>query len=195
MIKVKKFYRTGEVAEFLGLCGSTVKKYYERGILSGYKTKTGERKISHRSILMYAIANKMAVPAIGMNPFSIVTIGLSKRYSDEIGKISQRYDGLVMPASSQVEFGILISKGDKCVAVVDMSIGTTSTIQIGQLVRSNPETKSMLLIAICAEDVVPVMITQAGFDCVYRIPFNVARMVARIGQEAAYFKKRERVIT
>lgn len=191
---IKKYYRTNEVAEFIGLTSTTVKKYFDNGQLSGYRLQdSGDRMISRRSLLRYAMVNRMHIPKIGMHPYTIVSLGVSPLVAAGIQRAAEKWDAAVMVTESEAEFGLLIADGEKCCAIVDTSIGQSRAIQIGQMIRSHLSTKDMLLIAIAGEDSIPDRIAHAGYDNVYPMPFNISRLVTRIGVGAKEFRKREKV--
>ena len=185
------FYRSGEVARFLGLSYHSVQQLFNQGTLTGHRTlKAGDRRISRFSLLQYAMANKIHIPEIGMDPYSVVMIGVSYPIQMAIIRAAAKTKAMVQQADSEMEFGMMIRGGDQCCAVVDTSIGTTNAIKAARTIRGNDRTKSMLLIAIAADDSVPTRVAQAGFDHVYRSPFNVSALVRRIAMAARKFQER-----
>lgn len=188
--KQRQFFRSGEVARFLGLSYHSVQQLFNQGVLTGHRTlRAGDRRISRNSLLQYAMANKIHIPEIGMAPFSVVMIGVDYRIQLAIIRAAAKTKAMVQQADTEMEFGMMIKDGDQCCAVVDTSIGTNNAIKAAMTIRNNPLTKSMLLIAIAADDTVPTRVTQAGYNHVYRSPFNVSALVRRIAMAARKFQE------
>lgn len=189
--KIRQFYKTGEVGRFLGLSHHAVQQMFNKGVLTGWRIpRTGDRRVSRNSLLQYAMANKIHIPEIGMEPYSVVMIGVSYPIQMAIIRAAAKTKAMVQHADNEMEFGLMLSAGDQCCAVVDTSIGTNNAIKLGMTLRKNRLTKSMLLIAIAAEDSVPTRVAQAGYDHVYRSPFNVSALVRRVAMAARQFQER-----
>lgn len=186
----RSHYRIGEVAGWLGLSNTWVAKMYDEGELDGFRTKRGgDRRVSRKSLLRYAMANRIQIPEIGMYPYSIVMIGVDHFIAEAIQRAAAKTDAQVQNAVSEAEFGLMLSNGETCCGVVSTSIGTTNACTLAQTVRRHSMTRDMLLIAIAAEDMTPVRVVKAGYDHVYRQPFNVSALVRRIAMAARKFQE------
>lgn len=188
---IRQFYKTGEVGGFLGLSHHSVQQLFNQGILWGHRTlRAGDRRISRNSLLQYAMKNKIHIPEIGMDPYSVVMLGVDRQVQYAIIRAAAKTKAMVHMADTEAEFGLMLSGGDKCCAVVDTSIGTINAINLAKTIRRHNVTKTMLLIAIAAEDSVPTRVAQAGYDHVYRSPFNVSALVRRVAMAARKFQER-----
>lgn len=183
-------YRVGEVALFLGMSDRTIHKLFDDGELDGFRTSRGQdRRISRKSLLRYAMSNRMQIPEIGMYPYSIVMIGVDHFIAEAIQRAAEKTDATIQNAVSEAEFGLMLSNGETCCGVVSTSIGTTNACTLAQTIRRHAMTRDMLLIAIAAEDMTPVRVVKAGYDHVYRQPFNVSALVRRIAMAARKFQE------
>lgn len=188
--RLRSHYRVGEVADWLGISDRTIHKMFDDGELDGFRTTRGQdRRISRKSLLKYAMANRMQIPEIGMFPYSIVMIGVDHLIADAIQRAAEKTDATIQNAVSEAEFGLMLSNGETCCGVVSTSIGTTNACTLAQTIRRHAMTRDMLLIAIAAEDMTPVRVAKAGYDHVYRQPFNVSALVRRIAMAARKFQE------
>lgn len=187
---VKNFFRVGQVEQMLGLSRQTVKRLFDRGILTGHRSDFGQnRMISRRSLLKYAMQHKIVIPEIKMFPFAVVTIGLNAECQQAVTRAAGLHDAVVAVASSPMEFGVLVADGDKCCGVVDASVGMAMSCEIAKTIRKNDTTNAMLLIGVCGEDVLPTRMATSGFDTIYRYPFNPTTLCRRIGLAASAFRE------
>lgn len=96
---IKTVYTTGEIAKLLHIHQTTIIDWMEKGLIEGYRTPGGHRRIQREALLLFLQAQKMPLPApLRAESSHIPLVGVeSERHLHEAYQINPHAVGPATP--------------------------------------------------------------------------------------------------
>ncbi len=184
-IPMKDVYTTGEVAKICNVTIRTVIKWFESGVLKGFKIPNSrDRRIPHTSLVAFMKENGLPLNKLELSNRRRILVAddeegilfVLKKYLDDVGIFE------VATASSGYEAGIKTISFKPHLLILDHMLGDTTSREVSKSLRENPELGSMKIIVMSGylsdEEVEEIL--EGGVEVFIRKPFDLADVKQRI---------------
>jgi len=182
---MKDVYTTGEVAKICNVTIRTVIKWFESGVLKGFKIPNSrDRRIPHTSLVAFMKENGLPLNKLELSNRRRILVAddeegilfVLKKYLDDVGIFE------VATASSGYEAGIKTISFKPHLLILDHMLGDTTSREVSKSLRENPELGSMKIIVMSGylsdEEVEEIL--EGGVEVFIRKPFDLADVKQRI---------------
>ena len=147
----EKTFTTFEVARLCGVFHTTVINWVNKGKLDARVTPGGHRRIPLTALLPFMKKYQMPIPAeIEKTHKQILILDgerTATRLEKGLNKHKARYE--VQVARNPVDALVIIGKHPPHLLVVDILMPVMDGFQVCQILKSNPVTRNMKIIAVC----------------------------------------------
>lgn len=147
----EKTFTTFEVARLCGVFHTTVINWVNKGKLDARVTPGGHRRIPITALLPFMKKYHMPIPAEVENRHKQILIlhgeRTATRLEKGISKHKERY--AVQVASNPVDALVIIGKQAPHLLVVDILMPVMDGFQVCQILKANPATRNMKIVAVC----------------------------------------------
>ncbi len=137
---MKRTLTTFEAAELLGVSPYTIRLWIIKGLLPGYSTPGGHRRIRIEELDNFLKKNRMPIPE---KIFGGKWRALLSGFSAERAERKRLEEGLkgfqCFQASSGAETGFLLMKLDPLLVITNVDLGNTGWRETAKIVKNNPE--------------------------------------------------------
>jgi excisionase family DNA binding protein len=182
--KLRDVLTTGQVARICNVAPRTVSKWFDSGVLRGYRIPgSKDRRIPLQSLIRFMKAHGIPLNGLETGHTRVLVVddqtdlaGLLARRLGEDGP----YD--VRTAGTAIEAGMLLHSFHPHVALLDVSLPDVNAQTIFRLVAANPDLAGLRLVAMggsISEGEAQVL-AQQGFVGVLRKPFDVRQAMRAI---------------
>jgi len=182
---MKDVYTTGEVAKICNVTIRTVIKWFESGILKGFKIPNSrDRRIPHDNLIAFMEENGFPLKNIETSNRRRILIAddeegilfVLERFLSDIGIFD------VDTARSGYEAGIKTVSFRPHILVLDHLLGDTDSREVSRSLRANPELKDLKIIVMSGyltDEEVDQMLKN-GVEEVVRKPFDLQEVKNKI---------------
>ncbi len=176
----KKVFTTGEVAKLCKVASRTAAKWFDSGRLKGYRIPgSQDRRIPREQLIRFlkeygmplgGLTDGVAVLVIGPEALGVRLAGL---LPGDVFRLTQVAGGF--------DAGTAVAAAHPRAVLIDTAIGRAEAVQIASRLRLIDGTADALLLAVTYEDDADEAgLTAAGFDAVFRHPFDPALLAERL---------------
>ena len=182
---MKDVYTTGEVAKICNVTIRTVIKWFESGVLKGFKIPSSrDRRIPHTSLVAFMKENGLPLNKLEMSNRRRILVAddeegilfVLKKFLDDVGIFE------VATASSGSEAGIKTISFKPHLLILDHMLGDTTSREVSKSLRENPELGAMKIIVMSGyvsdEEVEEIL--KGGVEVFIRKPFDLADVKQKI---------------
>lgn len=182
---MKDVYTTGEVAKICNVTIRTVIKWFESGVLKGFKIPSSrDRRIPHTSLVAFMKENGLPLNKLEMSNRRRILVAddeegilfVLKKFLDDVGIFE------VATASSGYEAGIKTISFKPHLLILDHMLGDTTSREVSKSLRENPELGAMKIIVMSGyvsdEEVEEIL--KGGVEVFIRKPFDLADVKQKI---------------
>lgn len=181
---MKKVFTTGQVAKICKVAPRTVSKWFDSGRLRGYRIPgSDDRRIPREALIRFLKQYGMPLGELEEEGWhKILLIGAEQLFVDRLRVLLPEDDDFrYEAANSGFEAGTAAQSFRPDIVIIDLALGRSEALQIGQNLRRNPNHERTLLVALASEDeVAPESLNNFGFNEVFKKPFDVALLAKRI---------------
>ena len=181
----EKTFTTFEVARLCGVFHTTVINWVNKGKLKARVTPGGHRRIPLSELVPFMKKYEMPIPVDIEDPHKLVLVlddepMMTKLLEKGFQKYKDRY--AVAVANNPVDALVMIGKKLPHLLVVDLLMPVMDGFQVCQILKSNPATKDMKIVAISGKK---LSSSQQDFlarncDKFLQKPFDFADLVATV---------------
>jgi len=185
-VKMKDVYTTGEVATICNVTIRTVIKWFESGILKGFKIPNSrDRRIPRENLITFMKENGFPLEKINTSNRKRILIAddeegilfVLERFLSDIGIFD------VAIARSDYEALVKTVSFRPHILLLDDLLGDTTGIEVAQSLRSNPELKNLKIIGIggyLKDEEVDYMLKSGAVEDFIRKPFDLKEVKTKI---------------
>lgn len=181
---MKKVFTTGQVAKICKVAPRTVSKWFDSGRLVGYRIPgSQDRRIPREHLIRFLKEHQMPLGDLEEEALSkILVIGTDRMLIDRMKNLLPEDDDFkIEVAHSGFEAGIQAESFHPDAIVLDLAMGRSEGLQIVANLRRNSSYDSCIIVALASEDEAnPDVLTQHGFNEVFKKPFDFALLAERI---------------
>ncbi len=182
---MKNVYTTGEVAKYCNVTIRTVIKWFESGTLEGFKIPNSrDRRIPHEKLVEFMKTNGFPLDTLDTSKKKKILIAddeegilyVLRKFLEEIGLFE------VETASSGYDAGVKTVSFKPHVLILDHLLGDTTSREVSQSLRSNPEFDGMKIIVMSGyltDDEVDEMLCN-GVQEFIRKPFDLKEVREKV---------------
>jgi excisionase family DNA binding protein len=181
----EKTFTTFEVARLCGVFHTTVINWVNKGKLKARVTPGGHRRIPISELVVFMKKYDMPVPADIEDPHKQVLVlddepMMTKLIEKGFGKHKDRY--AVSVANNPVDALVMIGKRLPHLLVVDLLMPVMDGFQVCQILKSNPATKDMKIVAISGKKLSSAQQDFLAKNCdrFLQKPFDLPDLVAEV---------------
>lgn len=179
----ERTFTTFEVARLCGVFHTTVINWVNKGKLKARVTPGGHRRIPLSELVPFMKKYDMPVPADIESPQKSVLIVddepmMTRLLEKGFGKHKDRY--AVQVANNPVDGLVLVGKKLPHLLVVDLLMPVMDGFQVCQVLKSNPATKAMKIVAISGRKLSPAQrdFLSQNCDAFLQKPFDLPELVS-----------------
>lgn len=181
---MKKVFTTGQVAKICKVSSRTVSKWFDIGMLKGYRIPGSlDRRIPRKQLIRFLKEHSMPLGYLEEEELlKVLLIGTEKLFNVRVKELLPEIDNYKFEyASSGFQAGILAHSFSPDSIVMDLSLGRSESIQIVTSLRKIELYAATLIIGLAGEDEAePEKLKKHGFDEVFKNPFDVALLAERV---------------
>ncbi len=178
----KPVYTTGEVARVCGVSTQAVIKWFDQGMLSGYRIpRSKERRIPHHSLIRFMQEHALPLDTLeGSTDTRRILIvddnpSIGSLIQDVLGELS---DVELRVVTSGFEAGAEVVNFRPHLIVLDIMLPDLDGRHVARYIRANPQTRKVKIIAVTvlSDEVSRTDIMAAGFDGYVTKPFSIEEL-------------------
>lgn len=185
----KQVFTTGEAADLCKVSQQTIIRCFDSGRLSGFRVPGSRfRRIPRAELLRFMRANEIPTDLLESQARRILVVDDDKQIIDlfvDVLSRDQRFE--VKTAATGYDAGLLTESFRPHLILLDYMLPDINGNLVCQRIRSNPDHKSIKII------IVSGVVNQQEIDALLKVgadefvkkPFNIEKLIARIGQMLA----------
>jgi len=181
----KKFYTTGDIAEFFGVSRIAAYKWVKKGKIEAFRIPGGRYKIERKSLLEFAKKSGLKANILEKDKeYKILIVDDEELITQSIKTfLESKYPTFYINiASDGFEAGRLITKTVPDIIILDLFLPGVNGFQLCRKIKSDENTKHIKIIAITGypteENV--AKIKECGADAVLGKPFEMDELEKNI---------------
>jgi len=141
---VKEVLTTFEAARMLNLSPYTIRLWIIKGLLNGYKTAGGHRRIKTKDLMQFLKKNGMPIPSFEEKRKKVAVLASDNAYE------MQRIKRFKMPftflsVKNPIQLGVTIEKAKPQVVLLDFDSKVFSFKDLGEAVKENSSNLTILI--------------------------------------------------
>ena len=181
---MRKVFTTGQVAKICKVAPRTVSKWFDSGRLKGYRIPgSQDRRIPREHLIRFLKEHGMPLGELEDDVLNkILMVGVDSTLAATLRQRLPEEDGFEFQlAESAFEAGVHAEGFHPDCIIIDTKIGRNEAVQIAQDLRKRPEHEDTILVALIgAEEMSEELLQKAGFNEVFRKPFDVTLLAERV---------------
>lgn len=172
-MKNPKIFTIGEVAKICSVYSRTVQRWFDAGLLKGYRLPgSNDRRIPRENLIKFLQEHNL--PLGELDEGGTLLIGTDSLFNDRIQRI---YGDNFVVASNGFEAGITLRNSNLKTVVIDFDIGRSEATQIAMYLRKNKMFTTVAIFGLAGEDDSTV---RDEFNEVFQKPLNLDLVVSAI---------------
>ncbi|MBI1373092.1 MAG: response regulator [Phycisphaera sp.] len=182
----KRVFTTGQAAEVCQLSQQTIIRCFDSGRLKGYRVPGSRfRRIPRVELMKFMKANGIPLDLLGEGKRRVLIVDEDERIVAllvDVLKRDGRYD--VKTARGGFEAGVLTQRFGPEIVLLDISLEHIDPAAICRAIRNDPALAHIRVIltgAVSTQEQVHDLLV-AGADEFVKKPFNIDRLIERIGE-------------
>ena len=179
---MRKVFLTGHVARLCNVSNHTVHRWFDSGLLCGYRIPgSNDRRIPREQLVRFLKEHGMPLGELEEDGWhKILVIGAEKLLVDRMQELLG--DGfLVEAADSGFGAGLLARECRPGTFVIDLALGRGESIRIARSIRHSPDYVATPVVALANEDeAAPEKLVEHGFSETFKKPFDIALLGERV---------------
>jgi len=185
----KDVLTTGEVAKICNVAPRTVSKWFDTGVLKGYRIPgSKDRRIPVSQLMRFMKEHGIPFDGVTSGKTRILIVDDEQEVVDVLQKaLSEQANYEVRTATSGFQAGIEADRFKPHVMLLDVHLGETDVRNIASMVRSDDDLQMTKIIAMSGKmtDGQLQTLRTSGFDGYLRKPFAVRQVVETIESTTA----------
>jgi excisionase family DNA binding protein len=181
---MKRTFTPGEIAKICSVAPRTVSKWFDSGLLRGYRIPgSKERRIPREQLIKFLKEHGMPLGDLEEEQWhKILVIGAERVFLERLKDLlPESEDFKYEVAQSGFEAGIMAESFHPDTIVIDLALGRTEAIQITANLRKNPDYENTFIVGLATEDDAHTeKLKEVGFSDVFKKPFDVALLAENI---------------
>jgi CheY-like chemotaxis protein len=177
----RKVFTTGQVAKICNAAPRMVSKWFDSGLLKGYRLPgSQDRRIPREQLIRFLKEHGMPLGELEEEEWhKILLIGTEKLFNDRIKELlPEDQDFKFELADSGFQAGVLAIRFHPDTIIIDFGLGRAESISN---LRKDEAFATTLIIGIVSEDeAAPEQLLQYGFNDVFKKPFDIALLSEKI---------------
>ena len=180
-------FTTTQVGKICHVAQRTVAKWFDAGLLGGYRiTGSLDRRIPRENLIGFLQRHGMPLGSLAEegahHPHAVLMIGAEPIFIDRFRKLLPEGEHLRCAfASSGFEAGLSMGTSRPDIVVLDFALGRGEALQIVETLRRNPPHAQPTIIALaCEDDASPEALRACGVEYVFKKPLDPALLAQRI---------------
>jgi excisionase family DNA binding protein len=195
---MKRTFTPGEIAKICSVAPRTVSKWFDSGLLRGYRIPgSKERRIPREQLIKFLKEHGMPLGDLEEEQWhKILVIGAERVFLERLKDLlPESEDFKYEVAQSGFEAGIMAESFHPDTIVIDLALGRTEAIQITANLRKNPDYENTFIVGLAAEDDAHTeKLKEVGFSDVFKKPFDVALLaenIKSVAEAKLYWKRKQ----
>lgn len=185
----KDVLTTGEVAKICNVAPRTVSKWFDTGVLKGYRIPgSKDRRIPVSQLMRFMKEHGIPFDGISGGKTRILVVDDEREIVDVLAKVlSEQANYEVRTALSGFAAGIEAERFKPHVMLLDVHLGESDARSITQALRGDDELQMCKVIAMSGKLTDPQLqgLKTSGFDGFLKKPFAVRQVIEAIEQSTA----------
>jgi len=183
----KDAYTTGEVAKLCNVTINTVVKWFESGVLKGYKLpKSGARRIKRTELLEFMRAHNIPTAAIEAEGIKVLVVDDDPNILKSFRRVFTKRKGYyLMEAKTGFEAGFIASKEKPDIIFLDIALPDLDGRQVIKMIRASEDLRDTKVVAITGvlDDAELKKLRRQGFNDYLKKPFRVSQVERRVRRQ------------
>jgi excisionase family DNA binding protein len=195
---MRKVFTAGQVAKICNVAPRTVSKWFDSGLLRGYRIPgSKERRIPREQLIKFLKKHGMPLRELEEEEWhKLLVIGAERVFLERLKELlPESEDFRYEVAQSGFEAGIMAESFHPDTIVIDLALGRTEAIQITANLRKNPAYENTFIVGLAAEDDAHTEeLKEVGFSDVFKKPFDVALLaenIKSVAEAKLYWKRKQ----
>jgi excisionase family DNA binding protein len=180
----KDVLTTGEVAKICNVAPRTVSKWFDSGVLKGYRIPgSKDRRIPVNELIRFMKAHGIPLDGIASGRTRVLIVDDERETVDVLHKVlSEQTNYEVRTATTGFEAGMECERFRPHVVLLDMHLGEGDARHVADLVRKNDNLQMTHIIAMSGKltDGQAQALRGQGFESFLKKPFQVRQVVEAI---------------
>lgn len=185
-LRHRAVFSTGQVAKICGAAARTVSKWFDDGRLRGFRIPGSmDRRIPRAELIRFLKANNMPLVELGEVRHKVLLVSTDTHLLARLKELlpdSESHRLYVSPTA--FEAGLAVHAIHPDAVIIDLGLGRSEGLAMARRL-SGEEPRPRLVALACEDEGATGQLTEAGFDDVFRRPFDVAALGERLGHKAA----------
>ena len=181
-----QIFTTYDIGRMTGTDPTTVHKWIDKGLLRGYRTPGGHRRVRGEDLRIFLTAHRMPVPRElgGADSLRVMLVDgepdTLKNLARAIKRLKPTWD--LLTADSGVEALLQLPQAQPDVLVYDLSMADADGLAICQQLRGHQETSSVRVLAVSAKPTLELekKATAAGACACLKKPLGPGDLISAI---------------
>ncbi len=193
---MNKIYTTGQIAKLCDVAPRTVSKWFDDGLLNGYKLPGSlDRRVPREDLKAFLRAGNMKTQLAALEreeTYTILLVGLDADTEGKVRETLSKDKGFAyLSTQSLFEAGMMAGTSlEPNAVVVDLRVGRADAIMVAWSLHHNSRFHQTLVVGLAGEDDpdVGALTGDGGFNWVLQKPVDAAAVADRVGKLAANFR-------
>lgn len=178
---------THQVAQLLGVHSFTVARHIDQGLLEGFRTPGGHRRLRASEVRRFLLSRGMPIPkelAMGDAPLRIVAVDDEPQVLSALRRALRPHAATVSltTTTSPIEALLMVGLSTPDVLLFDLQMPHLHGIELCMTVRATAALRGVRLLAMTAYTDPEVMaaVVQAGAEVCFEKPVTVEMLLSRL---------------
>ena len=180
----KEVLTTGEVAKICKVASRTVSKWFDTGVLKGYRIPgSRDRRIPTSELIRFMKAHSMPIDGLMSGRTRVLLVDGEREVIDTLAKIlTEQTNYEVRTANTGFSAGMEAERFKPHVMLMDIHLGDGDAKQVAEMVRKSEHLQFTRIIAMSSKltDGQVHGLRAQGFDSFLKKPFQVRQVVEAI---------------
>lgn len=183
----KDAYTTGEIAKLCNVTINTVVKWFETGVLKGYKLpSSGARRIKRTELLEFMRKHNIPTDAIEGEGVKVLVVDDDADILKSFRRIFTKKKGYrLLVARTGFEAGFIASKEKPDIIFLDIALPDLDGRMVIKMIRASEDLEDTRVIAMTGvlEDTELRKLKKLGFNDYLKKPFSVSQVEKRVRRQ------------
>lgn len=182
--KKKKVFTMGQIAQFCQTAARTVTRWFDSGLLKGYRIPGGvDRRVPRQNLIDFLKKHNMPFEGVAQEGWvQILLVGIDRHFNDRLQEMLPEDDDFKFETAHSIfEAGMHVHQFRPEVVVIDLALGRSEALQIVESLQRNKTLERPFIVGLAGEDEPSLTaLIDYGFNEVFQKPFDSALLAERI---------------
>ena len=173
-------YTTGQIAAICDVAPRTVSKWFDAGVLKGYRIPgSQDRRIMRSDLAAFLREHNMPQAEQFDETRHVLLVGLDPHFTARLLPLLPASAGYAVTTAATA-FDAGLQSAGKSVVIIDLRIGRGEALAMAASLRNGSQGVLYLGALLCEDDADTASVAAAGFDAWVRQPCAVERVVEMV---------------